>query len=149
MRIITGNSFCYYLMQFANFFVLLSGIALCTSLLFLYLTIKSMNSFLYTIGLIAIFIILTATFGFFCTKNSPNGLLIYQIFLLFLTIFIVILTFFIIFDQEEIIEVLIANMQDSALVIEQTRLSLNNDIELTKMGMFVFACLLVRIFFLN
>jgi hypothetical protein len=136
----------YYLMQTVNFLVFLSGIALLFSAFYLYITVKHVNSFIILIGLVASSLILTSMFGAFCTKNSPTGLSIYVAFLFILTIFTVVLAFFLIFDKEEIVDFLTSNMKDSYHVIGQAKKLVYKNLEITKMGMFVYACLLVFIY---
>jgi hypothetical protein len=136
----------YYLMQTVNFFVFLSGIALLFSAFYLFITVNHVNSFIILIGLVASSLILTSMFAAFCTKNSPTFLSIYGAFLFVLTIFTVVLAFFLIFDKEEIVDFLTSNMRDSYQVIEQARKLVYRNLEITKMGMFVYACLLVFYF---
>jgi hypothetical protein len=141
--IYTGNDFCYYLMEVVNFFVFLSGLSLLFSCIYLYITLQNFNSFIFLLLTISLLLLFTSTYGFFLVKNAPTSLLIYQCLLFSLTIFVVILAFFLIFDKDRIIHFLISNLKDSYEAIEETKILVNKNLEITRMGMFVYACLLV------
>ena len=142
--IYTGNDVMYYFMQTVNFFVFLSGIALLFSAFYLWITVKHFNSFITLIGLVASMLVLVPMFAAFCTKNSPTGLTIYIMFLFMLTILTVVFAFFLIFYFDEIVELLTSNMQDSSGVLEQTKSLVFRNLKVTRMGMFVYSCLLVN-----
>jgi hypothetical protein len=144
MRIISGNSFLYCLMQFINFFVFLSGFTLLTSIVILYTQVNSSNSFISSSVLISIMIIFTSSFGFFCTKNSPFGILFYQILLFSLSILTFTLAFFLIFDQSRIINLLINHIPLDELS-DKIKSNIHKHISILTKGVFFYSSLIVFI----
>ena len=146
MAKLTGAAFCYYIMQFFNSLIFLLGIALIGNGFYLWITVKVLNSFIFTIALIGLFIMMTTLYGYYCTRNSPSSLIIYQIFLFILTVLSLLLGFFIIYDQQQIVLFLTANMTDSADNILQTQNAINKNLYYTKISLIVYSVATVKYF---
>jgi hypothetical protein len=138
-----GSTFSYVIMQLLNFILFCSGLTLIGSSIYLWVTVGQLNSFIISVALIATFILVTTIYGFYCTKNSPCAVIIYEIFLFLLAVFVLILGFFILFDQDKIIQVLISTMKDSTLTINKATEALENNMDATKIGLLVFAAVSV------
>lgn len=147
MRVYTGSNICYYLMQMTNFLVFLSGTGVFTTTTLMWVTINTMNSFILCLYILALCLIFTATYGIFCTYNSPKSILVYQVLLFILTVFMAILAFVMIFNEEGLIKYFLKTkyLEDSTQTIEQLNYVITRNVEITKMGMFIYACLLVNI----
>jgi len=141
MRIISGNSCLYYIMQFVIFLVFLSGFTLLTSIVILYTQVNSTNAFISSSVLISILIIFTSSFGFFCTKNLPFGILFYQILLFALSILTFTLAFFLIFDLSRIINLLIKNILDDSN--DKIKSNIQKHISILTKGVFFYSSFIV------
>lgn len=141
-----GGAFLFTIMQIFNLFVFILGVGLLASALYLWLTVKLLNSFILSISLVGFFIIFTSGYGYFCTKNSPTLILCYELFLLVLTIFVLTLAFFILYDQPDIVNFLTKEMTDSAGTIATAKVALNSNMNVTKISLFVYSIVIVIIF---
>jgi hypothetical protein len=143
----SGASCLYILLQILNFAIFLLGIALLASGCYLWMTVGLLNSFILSIGALALFMIIVALFGYCCTEKSTCGLIVYQIFLVVLFLFICVVAFFIYTDQERIVQLLTSQLTDSADTILQIQSDINKNMDLTKISLLVYA-LVVVIFYL-
>jgi len=143
-KIAIGSTPVFLLMQCSNFLIFISAILSISNNIYLWILIENINSFIFTNFIISILLLFTSIFGCYFTKNAPTGVIIYQILLVILTIFSVIITFLVIFDKEALIEFLISKMEDSLETILKTRASLDQNLDVIRIGMFMYSCVLVN-----
>ena len=139
----SGASCLYFLLQIFNFAIFLLGIALLASAAYLWMKVGLLNSFILSIAVLALFMLVVSLYGYCCTEKSPCAIIIYQLFLIVLVIFIAMVVFFIYSDQDKIVEVLTANLTDSADTILQLKVDINRNMDLTKVGLLIYAVVVV------
>lgn len=133
----------YAMMQFTNFLILLLGIALLGSTMYLWILVESFNSFILVMTMISSFFIATALLGIFSTKKSPCLISIYQFVIFVMLISVVVASFFFILEQDKITEYLTSKMEDSTKAINEARKAINFDMQLTQIILVSFAGALV------
>lgn len=132
------SKLCYFLLQICNFALFVLSIALFASAVYLWITVKLLNSFILSIAILALFMFLTACWGYSCIKYFGFFQLIYMLFLIILIVITVILGYFIVFDQAQIVDMLTQNMTDSEGTIITTKTILTKNLEITKLVVAVY-----------
>jgi hypothetical protein len=126
-------------MQIFNFGLLLTGISILTSSIFLSFEIGGVNNLTLSILLTSIFMLFTSIFGILSTNKSPCANLIYQFFTLILLLLGLTISFYIIFDEQYLIDFLTANMTDSIESINRIKVALNHNMDITKIALLIYA----------
>lgn len=132
------SKLCYFLLQICNFALFVLSIALFASAVYLWITVKLLNSFILSIAILALFMFLTACWGYSCIKYFGFFQLLYMLFLIILIVVTVILGYFVVFDQQQIVDMLTQNMTDSADTILKTKGILLKNFETTRLVTAVF-----------
>lgn len=143
MNKFSRGDFYFILIQLFNTCLLLLGLALLTSSIYLSKQTNSINTFTVCIGFVAIFLLLTSGYGYFCIKNSPCSIIIYEFFVLCLTLTLIPLGFYIMFDQEDIVNFLIEKMKDSEEAINKAKKAIDMNMDITKITLLVYSTILV------
>jgi hypothetical protein len=128
----------YFILQICNFALFILSIALFASAVYLWITVKMLNSFILGIAILALFMFFTAFWGYSCVKYFGFFQLIYMLFLVILIVVTVILGYFVVFDQQQIVQMLTQNMTDSGDTILATRRILTKNFEITKLVVAVY-----------
>lgn len=116
----------------------------------IYLWVNSpVNSLILTLIGFGVFINVTCLFGYFCTKKSPWGVAIYQLFLFLIIGTAAILTLIFVIDQQKLIDLATEHMVDSADSIMEARKFINNYLDETKLSLVIYLFILVINFFLS
>jgi hypothetical protein len=131
--------------QFLNSFNLLFAGILFTGAIYLIAQTGIFNSFVLSMFIIAFFICFTSFFSFCCTYKAPCAMCILNLLLILIFILVIIMGFCIVFIQDQIINFLIDNMNESSqAAIEEAREKINNEMDITKIVMLAYSIIIVK-----
>ena len=145
MNKFSSADFYFIVIQILNTFLLILGMGLFASSIYLSSETDSINTFTVSIAFLSVILIFTSCYGFFGIKNSPCSILIYIFFILMLTLTLIPLGMYIVFDQEQIVNLLIENMKDSEESINLAKKAIDINMDITKITLLIYSVILVNI----